>query len=131
MSLLPATEWLPDAYTVWRFPPGTAVPQPGDTAFGAVLCSPTETTVVAPDGSFRVPDGGVPSGPWRVLRLDGPLPHDAVGILARLSGVLARRGVPIFALSTADTDYVMVPQHRSDDAEDALRDAGYTVRPAS
>jgi uncharacterized protein len=64
---------------------------------------------------------------WRLLRVKGPLDFTQVGIIAGLSGTLAKAGVSIFALSTYDTDYIMVKQADLDRALSALRDAGYPV----
>jgi hypothetical protein len=50
-------------------------------------------------------------------------------VLAGLSGVLAAAGIPIFALSTHDTDYVLVPMSEVDRARYALALAGYRLRP--
>jgi hypothetical protein len=57
----------------------------------------------------------------------GPLDFNQVGIIAGLSGTLADAGVSIFALSTYDTDYVMVKQSDFERAAAALRQAGYEV----
>ena len=57
----------------------------------------------------------------------GPLDFNLVGIIAGLSGTLADAGVSIFALSTYDTDYIMVKQPDLDRALAALRQAGYPV----
>jgi hypothetical protein len=57
----------------------------------------------------------------------GPLDFNLVGIIAGLSGTLADAGVSIFALSTYDTDYIMVKQPDLDRALAALRQAGYSV----
>jgi hypothetical protein len=59
--------------------------------------------------------------------VQGPLPFSAVGILARLAGALAAAGVPLFALSTFDTDYLLVPDERLADAAAALQEAGCQV----
>ena len=120
----PALRWLPDDYTVLRT---ETAPLPEHDGFRAVLSDDTGTTVVARNSQLADRPGDVRSGPWRMLRMDGPLPHDAVGILARLAGVLANAAVPIFALSTFDTDYVLVPTPRAADAHRALVDAGYSI----
>jgi len=65
---------------------------------------------------------------WRLLMVKGPLPFNLVGIIAGLSGTLANAGVSIFALSTYDTDYIMVKQIDLDRALATLRRAGYPVR---
>ena len=45
---------------------------------------------------------------WRAFKVQGPLDFALTGILARLSGVLAEAGISLFALSTYDTDYILV-----------------------
>jgi hypothetical protein len=64
---------------------------------------------------------------WRLLRVKGPLDLNLVGIIAGLSGTLANAGVSIFAVSTYDTDYIMVKQTDLDRALATLRRAGYPV----
>jgi hypothetical protein len=64
---------------------------------------------------------------WRCLRVSGTLDFAAVGILASLVEPLARVGVPAFAVSTFDTDYLMVRVVDLDHAVAALRSAGHTV----
>ena len=66
-------------------------------------------------------------GGWRCLAVRGPLAFSATGILASLAGPLAEAGVPIFAVSTFDTDYVMVPAGRLEDALAALAGAGHRL----
>jgi hypothetical protein len=64
---------------------------------------------------------------WRALKLRGPFPFSATGILASVLSPLAEAEVPIFAVSTFDTDYVLVPEARLEKAVAALRAAGHTV----
>jgi len=64
---------------------------------------------------------------WRALKLHGPIPFSEVGVLAALAGAVARAGLSVFALSTYDTDYLLL---RADDLPaglDALRRAGCDV----
>jgi hypothetical protein len=64
---------------------------------------------------------------WRAFKVRGPLDFSQVGIIAGLSGALADAGVSIFALSTYDTDYVLVKQGDLDRAASALGRAGYPI----
>jgi hypothetical protein len=64
---------------------------------------------------------------WRLIMVKGPLDFTQVGIIAGLSGTLASAGISIFALSTYDTDYIMVKQADLERALSALRQAGYPV----
>lgn len=74
-----------------------------------------------------VPDGVRADGPWRALSVSGPLPFTATGVLAALAGPLAAAGIPIFALSTFDTDHLLVGAGALDDAIAVLREAGHRV----
>jgi hypothetical protein len=65
--------------------------------------------------------------PWRCLRIDGPSNLALTGILASLVNPLADARVNIFAFSTHDTDYVLVPAVRLDEALAALAAAGHRV----
>ena len=64
---------------------------------------------------------------WRGFRIAGTLDFSLVGVLARITGVLAEQGIGLFALSTYNTDYVLVRSERFTAALAALRAAGYTV----
>ena len=82
------------------------------------LVCPTEDV---PEKTVAREDG------WRAFRVRGPLEFGLVGILSRLTGVLAERGIGIFAVSTYDTDYILVKEEAFDIAADALTRAGYEV----
>ena len=64
---------------------------------------------------------------WRAFRVSGTLDLSLVGVLRGIADVLADIGVPVFVVSTYDTDYVLVKEGSLDRALDALSAAGYTV----
>ena len=64
---------------------------------------------------------------WRGFRIQGVLDFSLIGILSKLSGILAECGIGIFAVSTYNTDYILVKSENFDRAADALADAGYTL----
>ena len=64
---------------------------------------------------------------WRAFRIEGVLDFSLVGILSKLSAVLADANIGIFAVSTYNTDYVLVKAHDLQRAMDALVVAGYEV----
>ena len=71
---------------------------------------------------------GVPTEPgWRALQVDGPLDFMLTGVLASLALPLADAGISIFAISSYDTDYVLVKQDKLAGAIDTLRKAGHGV----
>ena len=62
---------------------------------------------------------------WRAFRVKGSMDFSLVGVLARLSGALASRDIPIFAVSTFDTDYILVKGADFERALAALAEAGF------
>jgi len=64
---------------------------------------------------------------WRALRIQGTLDFALTGILAGISAVLAQRQISIFAVSTYDTDYVLVRENQLQEAVEALRAAHWKV----
>ena len=64
---------------------------------------------------------------WRCFRIQGVLDFSLVGILAKISGILAEEGIGIFAVSTFNTDYILVKEGDFEHALDALAKAGYSV----
>jgi uncharacterized protein len=96
-----------------------------DAALHAVVRTPAELTVVCDAG--RVPDGVRAARGWRAIAVVGPLDLALTGVLAALLEPLARAGVAIFAVSTFDTDHVLVRADRLHDALAALRAAGHRI----
>jgi hypothetical protein len=64
---------------------------------------------------------------WRALKVKGPFALSEVGVLAALSATLAAAKVSLFAISTFDTDYLLVDEKHLDAAVAALRSAGHLV----
>jgi hypothetical protein len=74
------------------------------------------------------PQDAVVENGWSALVVDGPLDFGLTGILASIAGPLADAQISIFALSTYDTDYVLVKTDQADAAVRTLEAAGHTVR---
>ncbi|MEI7554742.1 ACT domain-containing protein [Candidatus Chlorohelix sp.] len=64
---------------------------------------------------------------WRALKVQGPLEFSMTGVLAALAVPLAQAEVSIFAISTYDTDYILVKQTVLEKAIAALREEGFEV----
>jgi len=77
-----------------------------------------------------VPAGVVKQGPLTAFEIAGPLDFTMVGVLSGLLEPLARQGVSILALSTYDTDWILVETDRSEDAAAIWKRGGNTVAPA-
>lgn len=64
---------------------------------------------------------------WRAFRIQGVLNFSLIGILAKIASVLADNGISIFAVSTYNTDYVLVKKESFQDALGVLAAAGYEI----
>ena len=64
---------------------------------------------------------------WRAFRIEGVLDFSLIGILSKITGVLAESGIGIFAVSTYNTDYILVKDENFDKAAETLAAAGYTI----
>lgn len=122
---------LEGVYAVCRFEPGQRLPEwtaPGlEAELHAVLYTPGEVSVVCREA--RLPSSGVRAERgFAALRVEGPLDFSLIGVLARLTEVLAEAGVSVFALSSFDTDTLLVRADKLETAAAAFRTAGIPVR---
>lgn len=64
---------------------------------------------------------------WKAFRIQGVLDFSLIGILSRISAILAENKIVIFAVSTYNTDYILVKKEKYQRALEALETAGYRV----
>ena len=64
---------------------------------------------------------------WRAFRIEGVLDFSLIGILSKISAILAENKIGIFAVSTYNTDYILVKEENFDRALQALAENGYTI----
>ncbi len=64
---------------------------------------------------------------WRGFRIEGVLDFSLIGILSKLSGILAEHKIGIFAVSTYNTDYILVKEENFEKALNVLAEEGYTI----
>jgi hypothetical protein len=125
---------LPGLYTVCRLAPDAPIPAwaQTDTPAGSLL----SITRTADELSIVCLQAAVPADAtdatadrdWRCIRVEGPFDLTAdVGVLATLATPLAAAGIGIFAVSTYDTDHLLVHAAHLDRAAAALTAAGHTI----
>ncbi|MGI5839907.1 MAG: ACT domain-containing protein [bacterium] len=118
---------LSGTYSVCRLTAAEPIPAWVEaSAFFAVAKTMDELSVVCE--ARCVPSGVQSEADWRILKVEGPLDFSLVGILAALAGALAAAGISIFAVSTYDTDYLLVKENKLDAAITVLRENRHTVR---
>ena len=64
---------------------------------------------------------------WKGFRIQGTLDFSLIGILSKLLGILADHNISIFAVSTYNTDYILVKEENFDKALKVLASEGYTM----
>ena len=112
---------------VCRLEPAAAVPSwATGGSFHAVVRTPAELSIVC--SSDDVPPGVRAEKGWRCFSLAGPIAFDETGVLSSVAAPLAAADIGIFAISTFDTDYVLVPGRKLEAALLALEAAGHRVR---
>jgi uncharacterized protein len=115
---------LPDSYAVVRLEPGSELPEWVDKGpFRSVTRTEHEVSVVCRD--HDVPDGESVDRGWTLLETMGPLDFTLTGVIASLVEPLAAAEVPIFLISTFESDYVLVRSSDLARAADALEGAGH------
>ena len=96
------------------------------SGFTTISRTSDELSIVCPEKV--VPSGIRKEGGWRIFKVDGPLDFALTGILASIAEPLAKARISIFAISTYDTDYVMVKNEKVDAASKVLRSVGHKMR---
>ena len=116
---------LPDALTVCKL----ARPEDADVSKDLFFLGRTDEEISlvcrtedTPEHPLAREDG------WRAFRIQGVLDFSLIGILSKISGILADNGIGIFAVSTYNTDYILVKKENFDRAMNVLSEAGYHFR---
>jgi hypothetical protein len=117
-------------YAVCRLPARAAVPAWAAKAFTSITRTSDELSIVCEERRLPADLGGVEfqlERGWVLLKLHGPFPLDAIGVLASVARPLAEAAISLFALSTFDTDYILVKRVHAKQAIAALTLAGHRL----
>ena len=116
---------LPGDFSVWRLASDAPLPAVDPVSFLSVTRTEDELSIVS--ASSDAPADATAETGWRCLKVEGPLAFEMTGILAALSAPLAAAEITIFAISTYDTDYLLVKAVDLDRACSTLCEQGHTV----
>jgi uncharacterized protein len=117
---------LPGTFVVCRLAADAPIPQLTRTApFTSITRTGDELSIVCP--TDQAPSNAKCESPWTCFKLEGPFPFSLTGVLASFLDPLAQRGVSIFAISTFDTDYVLVKEEHTGTALETLQAAGHEL----
>ena len=115
---------LDETFLIFRFNGSDEIPaEVLQSSFYNISKTDEELSIVCP-ASLKL-NGKHFEADWSCVKVTGPLDFNVTGILANLSGVLAEAQISIFAMSTFDTDYILVKSAKIKEAIHALEAAGY------
>jgi uncharacterized protein len=120
-----------ERFAICRLDPSVPVPEwalrPGKLS--SITRTSDELSIVCPDRN--VPAEVKSEGDWACLRLEGPFPFSMTGVLASFIGPLSANKVPVFSVSTFDTDYVLIKEEFSRLAQSILQAEGHQLTATS
>lgn len=127
----PALIILPGELAIWKPTGNDPAPKPpfedNDRDFYSITRIGREISVVSRPG--LVPANTRCQRGWRCVSVKGPLDFSLTGILSSLAVPLAREGIPIFVISTFDTDHILIQEDNLARATVILESAGYHFEP--
>jgi uncharacterized protein len=117
---------LPGPYAIVRLAPDAPVPDWATKGeFTSIIVTADELSIVC--AAANVPPDVHSPHRWICLKLEGPFPFSQTGVLLSFIEPLSTGGIPIFAISTYDTDYVLIQQGFTKAALDTLQNAGHEL----
>jgi hypothetical protein len=110
---------LPGRFAVVRLDAHAALPAASATEdLWSVTRTRDELSLVCDEA--QIPAGARVERGWRAFALEGPIPFEQTGVIAGLTAPLAADGIPVFVLSTFDTDYLLVRETHVERTRDVL-----------
>ena len=121
--------WIKDQpYAIVRLAPDAVAPEWATKGeFTSISRSTEELSVVCP--AENLPRDVETQHQWQCFKLEGPFPFSMTGVLLSFIEPLSSRGIPIFAISTFDTDYVLIQEEFMGAALSILDEAGHELWP--
>lgn len=117
---------LKEKFGVCRLEKNDLIPEwAKNSDFFSITKTLDELSIVCSQDS--IPDDIKCEKDWRILKIEGPLDFSLIGILAPIATILAEKGISIFAVSTYDTDYILVKNKDIDNAVEALVKENYEI----
>ncbi len=118
---------LDGTFAVCRLKPQSPIPLWAmASVFFSITRTADELSIVCPQES--VPEGVPCERGWSCLRVAGTIPFSVIGVLSSLTSPLANAGISVFAISTFDTDYLLIKVKDWARAVDVLRRQGHTIQ---
>jgi hypothetical protein len=118
---------LKDNYSIYQFPNGSAIP---DWVYSSEFYSITKTKDELSVVTLQIhshEDTYISSRDWRILKIIGPLDLSLIGVISEISDILKNASISIFAISTYETDYILLKQIDMGNGIHALKEMGHNI----
>lgn len=117
---------LKDAYGVCRLQKDSQIPSWAfDGEFYSITKTDDELSIVCLENN--IPQDIKCESDWRIFKIQGPLDFSLIGILSKISSLMAENQISIFAVSTYDTDYILIKENNLENALKILESDIYNV----
>ena len=115
---------LEETFSIHRLAPDASLPEAvSECDFYSLSKTTDELSLVCPEHLAVKSEKSNPD--WKCLKVAGPLDFELTGILAGITDVLAKEKLSVFAISTFDTDYILLKKQGLTAAISALERVGY------
>jgi len=115
---------LEETFSIHRLAPDASLPEAvSECDFYSLSKTTDELSLVCPEHLAVKSEKSNPD--WKCLKVAGPLDFELTGILAGITEVLAKEKLSVFAISTFDTDYILIKKQGLTAAISALQRVGY------
>lgn len=114
-------------YSVIKFPTVTPIPKEFTQlkTFKSITYTEEECSVIVPTNTIELTEATAVDPGWFIIQIVGELDFSLVGILTQLANPLAENGISIFALSTYNTDYLLIKSTEKEKTIQVLEQAGH------
>jgi uncharacterized protein len=115
-------------YSIYRFNIDSAIPMwVYDSDFYSVTRTQDELSIVCKNVDITMDANIKTDKHWRILKINGLLDLSLVGIIAKISHLFKENKIPIFTISTFDTDYILVKNQDLNKTMTVLNNAGHKI----
>ncbi len=114
-------------FAICQLSPKDSIPDPttlGD--FWSITKTDEEISIIIPENLIPASNCKSEKG-WRAIKIMGPLYFSLTGIIASISTALAKAGISIFAVSTYNTDYILVKEKNLEQSKEVLEKNGHNI----
>lgn len=119
-------------YAVIKLNPYQPIPEWANVNYSnkellSITYTEEELSIVCPERNIPVTELNLVEKTWNCLKVEGPLDFSLTGILSSLINPLAEEGISIFAISTYNTDYLLIKENKIDQAMQILIKQGHEI----